>query len=216
MTRLLLFSDLHNDLAATERLVRSAADVDIVVGAGDFCQARRGISATLDILSQITTPAVLVPGNAESVEELVAAAKPWRSAHVLHGSGITIAGLQFFGLGGGIPRAIGDWSYEFTEDEASALLMDSPSGGVLVTHTPPRGVVDATVAGSRIGSTAVRALVEEKQPVLVVCGHVHNCWEQQAFIGRTAVVNAGPRGMPWSLDLGGSPSPAPHGLSHEL
>jgi len=199
MTKLLLFSDLHGDIAAAERLVPSAADVDIVVGAGDFGQMRHGVSITLDVLSQISTPAILVPGNAESEEELASAAKNWRSAHVLHGSGITIGGVSFFGLGGGIPRAIGDWSYELGEDEASALLRDCPSGGVLVTHTPPRGAVDSTGAGVRIGSTAVRAIVEDKQPALVVCGHVHNCWERQAMIGRCVVVNAGPRGIPWNL-----------------
>lgn len=88
--KLLLFSDLHCDAAAAERLVKKAEEVDVVVGAGDFATCRRGIEVTLDVLRAIDRPAVVVPGNGESIEELAAACAPWSSAHPLHGNGATI------------------------------------------------------------------------------------------------------------------------------
>ena len=41
--RMLLFSDLHSDFRTAARLVELSNDVDVVVGAGDFCNVRRGL-----------------------------------------------------------------------------------------------------------------------------------------------------------------------------
>src|SRR6266404_3144557 len=100
--KLLLFSDLHTDTSAATRIVELAQDADIVLGAGDYANARQGISTCIDVLRQIQIPTVLVPGNNESYDELVAACANWPSATVLHGTSVEIAGLEFFGIGGGI------------------------------------------------------------------------------------------------------------------
>ena len=80
--KLLLFSDLHTDTSAVARLVDLSRGADVVVGAGDFASARRGISTCIHVLQHISIPAVLVPGNNESYEELVAACVSWKSARV--------------------------------------------------------------------------------------------------------------------------------------
>lgn len=195
MSRLLLFSDVHSDRSACRRLVDRSSEVDVVVGAGDFATMRRNLQATIDALSAIDVPTVLVPGNAESVEELRSACAPWEAATVLHGEGAEIDGLSFYGIGGGIPvTPFGDWSYDFTEETAEDLLADCPSGGVLVSHSPPKNAVDRDSNGRHLGSTAVRAAVEEKSPTLTVCGHIHGSWGEEATIGDTTIVNAGPQG----------------------
>lgn len=193
---LLLFSDVHGDLDACRQIVDRAADVDVVVGAGDFCVARRNLEAPIDVLSDIDTPTALVPGNAETDEELTDACRDWPAAHVLHGDGTTLAGLSFYGLGGGIPvTPFGPWSYDFTEEAARDLLADCPEGSVLVSHSPPESAVDQDRGGQHLGSVAVREAVEAKQPVLTVCGHIHGSWGETAEIGPTTVVNAGPEGL---------------------
>src|SRR4051794_34915493 len=101
--KLPLFSDLHADKDAARRLVEMAKGMDVVIGAGDFGSARRNVSACIPILREIQCPAVVVPGNNESLEELVAACESWPQAHVLHGNSIEIKGVTFFGIGGGIP-----------------------------------------------------------------------------------------------------------------
>ncbi len=198
--KLLLFSDLHCDAGAARQLVERARTADLVVGAGDFGTVRRGLAKTLDVLRAIEAPAVVVPGNGESFEELQAACRSWSSVHVLHGSGTAIDGVDIFGLGGGVPvTPFGDWSWDFTEEQAAQLLADCPQGGILVSHSPPKGAADVSSAGGSFGSTAVREAVEAKHPRLVVCGHIHESWGRQEKIGDSLVVNAGPQGVELEL-----------------
>lgn len=200
MPRLLLFSDVHGDLDACRNLVDRASEVDIVVGAGDFCVARRGLETSIDVLAAIDRPTVLVPGNSESADELVAACRGWPAAHVLHGRGTRIEGLSFFGIGGGIPvTPFGAWSWDFTEAKAERLLAGCPEGGILVSHSPPQGIVDRDSRGQHLGSEAVHRAIEQKSPRLVVCGHIHGSWREQAELGTTTVVNAGPQGIVWEM-----------------
>ena len=199
--KLLCFSDLHRDRDAAARLVAASAEVDCVIGAGDFATCRNGIADTLDVLSQIDKPAVLVPGNGESFEELCEAARGWKSAHVLHGSGVQIDGVDFWGVGGGIPvTPFGSWSYDFDDEQAAAMLAEAPAAGVLVVHSPPIDTVDHDAGGRIRGSRAIREAVEAKRPRLVVCGHIHGDWGKQVELGKTRILNAGPAGVVLDLD----------------
>jgi uncharacterized protein len=189
--RLLVFSDIHRDLRQAGRLTERAQDVDAVVAAGDFASLHRGLEELIDMLVVIETPTVLVPGNNETDAALREACSGWRAARVLHGEGTEIDGVSFFGLGGGVPVTPWDWSFDLTEEEAADRLAACPEGGVLVAHSPPKGHVD----GKRhLGSEAVLRTIEEKQPRLVVCGHIHEAAGEEALVGRSRVLNVGPDG----------------------
>ncbi|MCG8653089.1 MAG: metallophosphoesterase [Pirellulales bacterium] len=200
--KILCFSDLHRDQQAARQLVLAANDADVVIGAGDFATRREGIEDTIDILSQIEQPSVLVPGNSESAEELSLAAERWAAAHVLHGNGCRILEVDFWGVGGGIPvTPFGSWSYDFDEAQAETLLRGCPSNGVLVVHSPPIDTVDRDSNGKIRGSQAIRQIVETKLPKLVVCGHIHSDWEKEVSVGPTRILNAGPRGVLLNLEV---------------
>jgi Icc-related predicted phosphoesterase len=199
--RLLLFSDLHCDRNQAAVLVQMSREMDVVVGAGDFATCQRGLQPTIDSLSAIDRPTVLVPGNAESIEELRAACRGWVSARPLHGESVEIDGVTFFGIGGAIPPTpFGEWSWDHTEEAAVALLSKLPRGGVLVTHSPPRGFLDRDGGGRSLGSTAVRDGMDRTSPRLVVCGHIHASGGRSETAGGTTIINAGPAGMVWDLD----------------
>jgi len=201
--KLLLFSDLHSDFSTASKLVAMSKDADVVVGAGDFCVGRRGLAEIMGALAPIEKPSVLVPGNSESAEELQEACRLWPSAFVLHGSRATIGGIDYFGIGGGIPvTPFGSWSYDFTEDEAAELLRDCPAHGILVSHSPAKGLLDRSSDGRHLGSRAVRETIDLKKPLLVVCGHIHASSGRRMQLGATAVVNAGPDGMLYDYDEG--------------
>jgi uncharacterized protein len=204
--KVLCFSDLHCDVAAAERLVELArGEVDWVIGAGDFANRHQGLADTLDVLAAIRQPAVLVPGNGETFEALVDAAKVWKSAKVLHGHGCSVEvnnqTLDMWGVGGGIPvTPFGDWSYDFDEKQATTMLAGCPEGGILVVHSPPIDTVDHDSSGRVRGSQSIRQTVLDKKPRLVVCGHIHSDWGKSVRLGSTTILNAGPAGV--VVDLG--------------
>lgn len=194
--KLLLFSDLHRDVDAARELVKAARLVDVVIGAGDFANRHQGLHDTLDILADIKKPAVLVPGNGETVEELREAASVWKSARVLHASGCEISGQAFWGIGGGIPvTPFGDWSYDFTEEQAEMMLSECPDEAILVVHSPPIDTVDHDSSGRIRGSQSIRDAVIAKRPRLVACGHIHSDWGKRVTLGNTIIINAGPHGQ---------------------
>jgi Icc-related predicted phosphoesterase len=159
---------------------------------------RMGLEGTIEVLSAIAAPAVLVPGNAESDTELWRACASWSGARVLHGEAVEIAGASFFGLGGGVPPTPFPWSFDLSEDEAAAKLESCAEGANLVVHSPPKGYVDEA-HGRHLGSRAILQAIERKRPALVLCGHIHQCWGEEAEIGTTPVVNVGPDGRFFEL-----------------
>lgn len=190
--KILAFSDLHLARARAADLVAAAADADLVIGAGDFCNGRKGLDQAMEMLAGITAPFAAVPGNAESADELRAAALP--NMTVLHGETARIMGLEIAGLGGGVPvTPFGSWSYDLTEAEAAALLDQVEAADVLVTHSPPKRLGDVTSSGLSVGSVSVRAAIERLQPRLALCGHIHDSWGARGRIGNTEVANLGPK-----------------------
>jgi uncharacterized protein len=192
--KLLAFSDLHRDKKRARRLVEQAAAVDVVIGAGDFASVHRGLEETIEVLSDIERPTILVPGNNETDVALREACAGWDAATVLHGESVQIGGTTFFGLGAGVPVTPWDWSFDLTEEEAERLLAGCPEGAVLVVHSPPYGHVDGRKS-THFGSRAILRAIETKRPPLAVCGHIHECWGEEALVGPTRVINLGPDGV---------------------
>lgn len=192
--RILAFSDLHRDLGQAAKLVEMAAEADVVIGAGDFASVHEGLEETIDALATIETPTVLVPGNNETEEALREAASGWDAATVLHGGGTTIDGAGFYGLGAGVPVTPWEWSFDLDDEAAAAMLAECPEGAILVLHSPPQGHCDANGAGDHFGSAALLSAIEEKQPRLAVCGHIHESWGCESRVGATSVRNLGPIG----------------------
>ena len=189
--KILAFSDLHLNAARAADLVTQSAKADLVIGAGDFCNLRMDLDQAMALLAELQAPMVAVPGNAESADELRAAALPGTT--VLHGQGAEIDGVRLFGLGYGVPvTPFGSWSCDLCEADAAALLAPCDRADILITHSPPKGVADRTSTGVSVGSTAIRAAIERLQPQLALCGHVHDCWGEAGLIGSAKVVNLGP------------------------
>lgn len=192
MTRILAFSDMHLSRRCAAEMRAAAKDADLIVGAGDFCNARNGLDEAMDLLWPILDKCVLVPGNAESADELRAAAG---EATVLHGERTSREGLEIFGLGYAVPvTPFGSWSCDLSEDAAAALLepMADWTADLLILHSPPKGVADQNASGLSLGSTALQAAIERFQPRLAVCGHIHHSWGRSGLIGATPVHNLGP------------------------
>lgn len=189
--KLLAFSDVHMARSRAADLVAASAEADLVIGAGDFCNMREGLADAMEMFAGVTAPMIVVPGNAESHDELMAAANP--NMTVLHGESCEAFGLKFFGLGYAVPETpFGGWSCDLSEEDAAGMLAKCEQADIMVVHSPPKGVADVTSTGMSIGSVAIRAAIERVQPQLALCGHIHDCWGRGGTIGRTVVRNLGP------------------------
>lgn len=185
------FSDLHHSATRAAELVAASGAADLVIGAGDFCNARRRLPDAMAMLADIARPVILVPGNAESADELRAASQD--GVTVLHGEAALIDGLRIFGLGYAVPvTPFGDWSCDLTEAQAEQMLSQCSAADILVSHSPPKGIVDRSSSGRSIGSVAVLDAIKRIAPKLVLCGHVHDSWGKSETLGPSKVHNLGP------------------------
>ncbi len=91
-----------------------------------------------------------------------------------------------FGTPSEFPEArIADW---LEEAYRSAMRF---SRLILVSHTPPLNTdCDRIASGAHVGSRAVREFIEEHQPDICLCGHIHESRSMDR-LGRTAVINTG-------------------------
>jgi Icc-related predicted phosphoesterase len=60
---------------------------------------------------------------------------------------------------------------------------------IILSHCPPLGILDSTDRGQHIGSQELRKLIDTKSPLVVVCGHVHNCGGEKEIFKNTVVYN---------------------------
>lgn len=188
--KILAFSDVHLARNRMLEIVDAAPEADMVIGAGDFCNARVGIEAAMEVLAPISGKAIYVPGNAESADELRGAT----SATVLHGDAVEVDGIRIFGIGYAVPvTPFGEWSCDLTEETATEMLAACVAPcDILISHSPPKGVADVNASGLSLGSTSVLEAIERVQPTYCFCGHIHDSWNKRGTVGETRVHNLGP------------------------
>ncbi len=125
----------------------------------------------------------------------------------VHLEPLRIGDLAVLGLEGS-PLDIGHILYE-EEDarehlEAQYKQTEGAKRRILVTHAPPKGVLDLSRRFDihHIGSLAVREFIEERDIDLVVCGHSHINGGRYEKVGDCHVLNIA------SHDYGGAPGRA--------
>lgn len=193
--------DLHGSRRRLEAILRwlgasGRIPPDLVLLTGDFAgttpsrpAGQRELDRALRQLAPLGAPVVLVPGNHDEPSLNPGAEARARNADRAL---LEVAGLRIFGLGGA-PTTIG-LPYEWTDAELGRL--EFPECEVLLTHTPPAGTrLDTLPDGTHAGSHVVRR-VAEGQPVLLVCGHIHEAAGAQA-LGGSICYNAGSLGPPY-------------------
>lgn len=191
--RILAFSDLHRDRETALQIVAASADADVLVGAGDFAMRGLGLADTLNVLSGVTAPLVIVSGNHDNAAELKSACAAAPMLHYLDGDAVSLEGVTFYGIGREIPfQKDAPWSESHSEDAARRMLQACPKDAVLVSHAPPYGVLDFQADGRSDGSLALLEHLREKPPRLHLCGHIHHSAGQMMWLGPTRVYNLGP------------------------
>lgn len=188
--RLVFISDTHDQLDKV-----TVPDGDVLIHCGDLLN--RGDMMELAVAGEalLRLPhkhKIFVPGNhdwAFQKKERDAREK-LPGVHVLIHESVTIAGLKFFGS---------PWQPEFCNwafnvdrysDRLRQLWEDIPEDtDVLVTHSPPAGVLDMTPRGEAVGCYDMAARVAEILPRVHAFGHIHHSYGTYDS-GITRFVNA--------------------------
>lgn len=198
--KLLIFSDIHGDKSAVEKLM--ATDADYYFAAGDLANWGRGLDELGPVLEKRADRMYVIPGNHESAEDIARFCGKY-GLHDFHDRTIEIEGHVIAGLGYSNPTPF-DTPGEYSEEELAERLakFESAAPRVLICHAPPKNsTLDRAGEGLHFGSTAVRDFIERAQPEYFFCGHIHEAAGQQDTIGRTRGWNVGKRGQ--VLDLEG-------------
>ena len=198
MPTALIFSDIHNDVRALEKLM--AMEADAYFAAGDLVSWARGLDKMGEILKRRAGRMYVMPGNHESENDIAVFCA--RHGFVnFHGATAEIGGVRFAGLGYSTVTPF-DTPGEYSEDEIAAHLEKfvewKPQ--VLICHSPPLGTaLDRIREGLHGGSRAVREYIEEHQPAHFFCGHIHEAEGAVIQMGKTRAMNVGKRG--WLLEI---------------
>ncbi|KAJ7636903.1 Metallo-dependent phosphatase-like protein [Roridomyces roridus] len=90
------------------------------------------------------------------------------------------------------------WAFGYKREDGKALVSKFPKTDILLTHGPPRNVLDITVNNERAGCDDLAARVQELKPRLHVFGHIHEAhgaylhrWKPDAELGVQNAIQLG-------------------------
>lgn len=157
----------------------AACDPELVVLLGDL------EPAWTDGLADVAVPKIGVHGNHDAAGALEAL-----GAEDVHLRRVEIGGLSFSGLSGSPRYSRQAKPYEWTDEQAKALIARLPAADVLLTHTPPLGVDDEPDDPVHRGFAALRDWVADHQPRFLLHGHTQpNPARPTGRLGATRVIH---------------------------
>jgi len=196
--KLLIFSDIHSDAVALERLM--AIEADYYFCAGDLVNWGRGLDAMGEIMKRRVDRMYVIPGNAESSAQIAELCSKF-GFHDFHGGRMQIDGFEVVGLGYSNPTPFGTPG-EYSEEELETRLhaFDGLKPMLAICHAPPFGTaLDRITNLKHAGSKAIREFLQREQPRYFFCGHIHEAAGAQDKLGETSAMNVGKKG--YVLDL---------------
>jgi Icc-related predicted phosphoesterase len=199
MPRALIFSDIHTDGRALEKLMD--AEADYYFCAGDLATWQRGLDEMAKIMKRAAGPVYVLPGNHETESDIGEFCD--RHGFInFHGATLEVAGIHIAGLGYSSPTPF-NTPGEYSEAEMAVRLgkFADLKPLVLICHAPPLDTtLDRVHEGLHAGSRAVREFIEKYQPRDFLCGHIHEAEGVVEQMGGTRAQNVGKRGYLLQLD----------------
>jgi Icc-related predicted phosphoesterase len=197
--KILAIADLHGRV---DRLLSlEPGDADLIVVCGDLhnggCEEEA--RPVVEALSALGLSVLIVPGN---MDPRIFSTRLWEEAGFvsLHRRSYVFQDCGFIGMGGIVARGGRDpdnpaRQYHREEDVYVNLSgayeeISNASRKIVVTHQPPNGFLDTLYNKEPSGSVGLRKFLEERQPDLLLCGHIHEA-RGVARLGRTLGVNVG-------------------------
>lgn len=172
--RIVCMSDSHGRHGSVE-----VPEGDVFLHAGDFTMQGREkeVRAFADFLRALPhRHKIVIAGNHDlTFESSPSQARSWlgETCTYLECSGVRVGGLHFWGSPH-TPRFF-DWAFNVDRGPAIARVWARIPADVdvLVTHGPPRGVLDGVSRGTNEGCDDLMAAIARVRPRVHVFGHIH-------------------------------------------
>ncbi len=188
--RILASADLHGDIKAVKKVVKYSHLADVVVVAGDLSNLGNKLRKTLVELNKSKVKVLVVPGNHETEEQLIAESVDLHNIINLHKSFFMVKKTLFLGYGGA----------NFTNTEPDFLDVqpffhrliekNKPEKVVFVTHNPPYGFLD-DLGGEHVGTFEFTEFMKSEKLNLIICGHLHEHAGLEVNFRKTKIINPG-------------------------
>ena len=191
--RILAFTDIHENMPLLERIKHHVKSerVDLAVCTGDFTVFGRSSKRMLQELDTLGVPLVLIPGNHEDEEEIAQLLARYKNIHWAHERVIDVKGLRFFGFGG---RGFHQREPDLETLERKHAQEFTPHT-IVLCHAPPYGTaLDEVEPDWHVGNESLRELIIRRRPMLVLCGHIHECFHKHDTLAGATLINPGPEG----------------------
>ena len=193
--KILVIGDIHGQCHKILNYLQKN-EADLIILTGDithFGPPKLGE----EILNEITSfniPTLAIPGNCDPTG--IYGEIENSNAINIHNRTLIIKNIGICGFGGSNPTPF-NTPLEFEEiliyQELEKLMkqIENQEIRILVTHAPPYNTkTDLIPPGDHVGSKSIKRIIEEFQPSLNLCGHIHEAISIDK-IGDTIVVNPG-------------------------
>lgn len=187
--KFVLISDTHERHSQVR-----VPDGDVLIHAGDFTMLgeEEHIENFNHWLGKLPHKyKVVIPGNHELGWSPAKQALLTNATHVLIDQELMIDGFKLYGSP--YTPTFGGWAFMLPRGQSiyEKWLQIPHDTDVLITHGPPRGILDNTPSGELCGCSDLRYVVQGINPRLHVFGHIHNGYGvYRDGISRTIFVNA--------------------------
>ena len=176
--------------------------VDLFLIAGDLFNSQNPSTGDIAFVQNLLTKlknekiaVFIIPGNHETNSQMNSLKEKF--VHNIHQKSFNLGSILFIGCGGSTFTPF-NTPFEMSEKEFEKAIsklktQDHRLKILLLTHEPPYGT-KLDYLGEHEGSKSIRKFIDKHQPDYNICGHFHENEGLKDKIGRTIVINPGPKG----------------------
>lgn len=187
--RILAVADIHGK---EEKIFRLKDNVirhspHLVVVAGDITGFFGQALPVLCLLNEIGTKVVMVRGNTDR-KSMHKDIQEFPNLTLLEQETFTMEGIRFAGISGAFPLPFRTRIRMAEKGLFQDMEKIVDKETILIAHPPPYGTLDLAGNKFHAGSKSLSAFIRKKQPLMVICGHIHESPGVEN-LGQTTIVN---------------------------
>jgi Icc-related predicted phosphoesterase len=188
--KILAFTDSHANKQVHAVLREKAKQADVVLCAGDISVFGMDLFESLHEMNSWNKPLFLIHGNHEDQDLLVDVQSQYPNITFVHADEKPFGNLVIWGWGGG------GFAHKDLALERHAKKYKPHPQRIMLFHGPPHGTVAdfKNEYEGHVGCLSRRRVIEQLQPLIVLCGHIHETFDRHEKLGRTLILNPGPIG----------------------